>query len=152
MKKINILFQLEPGRSDIGVTVSASEQDEEVLALMHRIGQPLSAVLMVTDGRGAAVSLPLERIIRIFSEGRKLKVVAEENTYTMNATLREAEEALQHPGFLRISRYEIIHLDKVQKFDFSMAGTLRIELKDGSETWASRRYIAEIRKRLHRKG
>ena len=152
MKKINILFQLEPGRSDIGVTVSASEQDEEVLALMHRIGQPLSAVLMVTDGRGAAVSLPLERIIRIFSEGRKLKVVAEENTYNMNATLREAEEALQHPGFLRISRYEIIHLDKVQKFDFSMAGTLRIELKDGSETWASRRYIAEIRKRLHRKG
>ena len=152
MKKINILFRLEPGRSDIGVTVSASEQDEEVLALMNRIGQPFSDVLMALDERGVSVSLPLEHIIRIFSEERKLKVVADEGTYFMNATLREAEEALQHPGFLRISRYEIIHLDKVQKFDFSIVGTLRIELKDGSETWASRRYIAEIRKRLHRKG
>ena len=50
--------------------------------------------------------------------------------------------------FLRVSRFEIIDLKKVRKYDFTLSGTLRIEFENGMETWASRRYIPLIRKRL----
>ena len=50
--------------------------------------------------------------------------------------------------FLRISRFELINLSKVKKYDFTIGGTLRIEFENGMETWASRRYIPIIRERL----
>ena len=52
--------------------------------------------------------------------------------------------------FLRVSRFEIINLDMVRKYDFTLGGTLRIELENGMETWASRRYIPLIKERLSR--
>ena len=62
--------------------------------------------------------------------------------------LREVEKLLDPYIFLRISRFEIINLSKVARFDFSIAGTLQIEMKNGMKTWASRRCIAEIKNRL----
>ena len=50
--------------------------------------------------------------------------------------------------FLRVSRFEIIDLKKVRKYDFTLGGTLRIEFDNGMETWASRRYIPLIKERL----
>ena len=46
---------------------------------------------------------------------------------------------------------EIVNLDKVLRYDFTLAGTLRLELTGGIETWASRRCIPVIRKRLQGK-
>ena len=55
---------------------------------------------------------------------------------------------LDKKHFLRISRFEIVNLNKVLRYDFTLAGTLRLELAGGIETWASRRCIPAIRKRL----
>ena len=51
-------------------------------------------------------------------------------------------------SFLRVSRFEIINLKKVRKYDFTLVGTLRVEFDNGMETWASRRYIPLIKERL----
>lgn len=61
------------------------------------------------------------------------------------------EKQLHPVAFLKISRYEIINLGKVSKFDFSVTGTFRIVMKNGMVTWASRRLIPEIKKRLQGK-
>ena len=53
-------------------------------------------------------------------------------------------------SFLRVSRFEIVNLKMVRKYDFTLAGTLRIEFENGMETWASRRYIPIIKERLTR--
>ena len=53
--------------------------------------------------------------------------------------------------FLRISRYEIVNLRKVKRFDFTITGTLRVEMEDDTETWASRRFIPAIKERLQKR-
>ena len=49
---------------------------------------------------------------------------------------------------MQISRYEVVNLSKVKRFDFSISGQLQIEMKNGISTWASRRFIPEIKNRL----
>jgi hypothetical protein len=148
MKKIRVTFRSDPDRKDIDIVFTASEMDENVISLMKRVSDPLADTLTVYDSFGCAVALPQDHIISISSDKKKLKVVAEEGTYELRQPLRDIENRLHPVAFLKISRYEIIHLVKVRKFDFSITGSLRIEMKNGMETWASRRFISEIRKRL----
>ena len=62
--------------------------------------------------------------------------------------IHSLKSALDAQRFVRISRYELVNLDMVRKFDFTLGGTLRLELAGGMETWASRRCIPAIRARL----
>ncbi|MBR0308854.1 MAG: LytTR family transcriptional regulator DNA-binding domain-containing protein [Mogibacterium sp.] len=148
MKKIRVSFKQNDELDDIEVTFSASEKDEEVFSLMKMISDPLVGTLIVCDANGSKVTLAEDRIISISSGNKKLAVCAEDGTYELRMSLQDAEELLNPFMFMRISRYEIINLGKVRRFDFSVTGTLRIEMEDGSETWASRRLIPAIRSRL----
>ena len=148
MKKIRVSFKQNDELDDIEVTFSASEKDEEVISLMKMISDPLVGTLIVCDANGSKVTLAEDRIISISSGNKKLAVCAEDGTYELRMSLQDAEELLNPFMFMRISRYEIINLGKVRRFDFSVTGTLRIEMEDGSETWASRRLIPAIRSRL----
>lgn len=148
MKKyVNVRF-IQEDRPDIGVTFSASEEDDEVKSLMESVADPLAGTLIVTCSDGSRVTLPESRIITISTGDRHLLIVSEIGQYEIKNTLQEMEEALNPRGFLRISRYEIINLNKVRRFDFSISGTLCIEMETGKEVWASRRFIPVIKNRL----
>ena len=147
MKKVHIEFRHED-RDDIHVVFSASVQDEEVISLIRRISDPFFSTLTVYDDHGCVIKLPEEMLISISAENKKLLVRSDIGVYEARQPLYEVEKQLHPAVFLRISRYEIIHLGKVRKFDFSITGSLRIEMTDGSETWASRRFISVIRARL----
>ena len=73
---------------------------------------------------------------------------ADEGEFILRKSLQEAESMLRSSMFLKISRFEIVNLQKVKNFDFTISGTLRIEFEDGSFTWASRRFIPIIKQRL----
>jgi len=151
MKKVNVEFRPDPKRPDIGVTFTASEKDDDVDALMKRVSDPLDDTLTVFDSRNTATLLSEEDIISISSDNKKLKIIAENGEYELKKPLRDMEKQLHPVAFLKISRYEIINLGKVSKFDFSVTGTFRIVMKNGMVTWASRRLIPEIKKRLQGK-
>ncbi len=148
MKRVNVRFETEEDLRIIEVLFRASEEDDQVTGLMERVADPLARILAVHDAANAAVSLPEERIITISSDNKKLKIAADDGTYWLKMPMQDAEKMLNPSWFLRISRYEIVNLRKVKQFDFSITGTLRIELEDGTEAWASRRFIPAIKKRL----
>ena len=150
MKRISVRFQKEKGRSDIDVLFTASEVDGQVASLMNKVADPISAMWEVDDGQGSTVTLPEEKIVLISADNKKLKITADDGVYWMKMTLQDVEAALNPSAFLRVSRYDIVNLQKVERFDFSVTGTLRIELADGLETWASRRFIPAVRERLKR--
>lgn len=148
MKRISVRFEKDKGRNDIDVLFTASEVDEQVATLMNKVADPISAMWEVDDEQGLAVTIPEERIVLISADNKKLKVTAEDGVYWMKMTLQDIEAALNPSTFLRVSRYNIVNLQKVERFDFSVTGTLRIELADGQETWASRRFIPAVKERL----
>ena len=151
MKKVNLEFRKDPDCPDIDVTFTASELDEEVDTLMKRVRDPLETTFTVYNGKSAATLIQEDEIISISSDNKKLKVITDEGEYMLNKTLRDIEKELHPVAFLKISRYEIINLGKIKNFDFSVTGSFRIEMKNGMVTWASRRLIPEIKKRLQGK-
>ena len=88
-----------------------------------------------------------EEIVFVSADGKSVRVTATSGIYCAKQSLQSIEEMLSL-SFLRVSRFEIINLKKVRKYDFTLVGTLRIEFNNGMETWASRRYIPLIRQRL----
>lgn len=152
MKRVNVRFKAKKGLESIDVVFRASEDDEQLRSLMARVEDPLVGVWKVFDATGAAFTLPEERIVSVSTDNKRLRLVTDDGTFWLKMTLQDAERTLNPSMFLRISRYEIINLRKVRHFDFSNTGMLRVEMKDGTATWASRRFITIIRDRLQKRG
>ena len=131
--------------------VRAPAEDGEVAALLELLGAPPDTVT-VFDGSGLIRALAADQIVSASVDGKLVNIVTEDGSWYTRRTLQSLEDALDARRFLRVSRYEIVNLTKVQRYDFTVAGTLRLELAGGMETWASRRCIPEIRRRLKGKG
>ena len=151
MKRVNVRFEKEQGRRDIDVLFTASEVDNQVAVLMNRVADPLSTTWEVHDAEGASVTLSEDDIITISVDSKRLRIVAEDGVYWLKMPLQDAEKMLNPSMFLRLSRYEIVNLHKVRRFDFTITGTLRVEMEDGTDTWASRRFIPSIKERLQKR-
>ncbi len=152
MKKKSFRFELDPNLDNIEVVIRASVQDEEVTALMERLSEPVPDSLTVFDGYGNMRMLSPYSIILASVEGKLVNIITEDGSWYARQSLQSLENTLDNKRFLRISRFEIVNLDKVLHYDFTLAGTLRLELAGGMETWASRRCIPAIRKRLLGRG
>ena len=152
MKNIRIRFEQDPALADIEITVRAAGQDAEVTALMEKITGRESRTLTVLDGRGNLKTLAESEIILASVDGKSVRIITADGKWLSRQTLQSLEEMLDSRTFIRISRYEIVNLRKVTRYDFTISGTLRLELEGGMETWASRRCIPEIRRRLKGKG
>ena len=149
MKNISVRFEPDPTLAHIDVVVRAPERDAEVEALLDRLSDRPPDTLAVFDGSGSLRALPAGEIILASVDGKLVNIVTEDGSWYTRRTLQSLEEELDERRFLRISRYELVNLDKVLRYDFTVAGTLRLELAGGMETWASRRCIPAIRKRLN---
>jgi len=152
MKRVAVRFEEEKERQNIDVLFAASELDDQVVALMNRVEDPLAITWEVRDSEGEPATLSEEKIVSISVANKRLRIVAEDGVYWLKMTMQNAEKALNPSMFLRLSRYEIVNLRKVKRFDFTITGTLRVVMEDGSETWASRRFMPAIKERLRKKG
>lgn len=148
MKEINIRFERDKTLDGIDVVVRANEQDKEVDQLMRRIAQNLPQKLTVLDRDGCPCVIRESDVITVSADGKQVRVLTQNGAFTARQTLQNVENLLSDRMFLRISRFELVNLAKVRKYDFTIAGTLRIEFESGMETWASRRYIPLIKEKL----
>ena len=152
MRKINIRFERDPELREIEVLIRAPERDAETEALLERIRVSPADTLTAADESGALVPIAPEKIVSVSVNGNIARIETETGSYTVRQTLQSIEQALAGGPFLRISRSELVNMDKVEKYDFTVSGALRLELTGGIETWAARRCIPEIRRRIKGKG
>ena len=81
-------------------------------------------------------------------DGRKVIAETSDRAYVIKKTLKEVEEDIVGNGFVRISKSEVVNLDKVKHFDFSLSGTIGLELENGACTYVSRRRIKDVKEAL----
>lgn len=89
-----------------------------------------------------------DNLIRIYANAGKVFAVTEQGEYAIRFRLYEMEEQLNPKQFVRISNSEIVNLKKVNNFDLSFSGTICVELKNGTTTYVSRRYVSKLKKIL----
>lgn len=151
MKNREIRFECDPGLDHIEILVRGPAEDEDVQALIKQLRKETPSSLTVFDDDGAIRSIETEEIVLVSVMGKLVNIITENGNWYTRRSLQTLEEMMDERLFLRVSRYELVNLEKVLRYDFTVAGTLRLELKGGMETWASRRCIPTIRKRLQGK-
>lgn len=152
MKKIRVRFEKDSSLSYIDIAVRAAERDADAETLIGRILEISSKKINLLDGDGNLCVISADDIISATVSGKRIKVITEQGAHFSQKPLQTLSEELGEEHFVRISRFEIVNTDKIAKFDFTLSGTLRIVFKNGDETWASRRSIPQIRKKLFGKG
>ena len=151
MKKIRIRFQQDPEEQNIDVLVRSRERDEEVESLLERISGNRLDRFAVIAPEGTQVNLDPGEIVLVSMRKNQARVDTLAGSYTVRQTLQTIEKALEGFAFLRISRSELVNVNKIVKMDFTANRELRLELVGGMETWVSRRYIPLIREQISRK-
>ena len=151
MKEVKVCFERRASLDGIDVTVCASERDAQVEEIMVRAAGREPVTLTVTDESGAQQLISASEVLLISVNGKHVDVVTESGRYSMRQSLQSMEETLGGERFLRVSRFELANLAKVAHYDFTLAGTLRLEFAGGIEAWASRRCIPAIRQQLNGK-
>lgn len=147
MKKINVRFERDKTTDDIDVVIRAAEKDDQIVSLIEKLSTRESVKLTVLDRNNCSCVIDEDEIVFVSADGKNVRITAASGIYRAKQSLQSIEELLSRK-FLRVSRFELINLSMVRKYDFTLMGTLRIEFENGMETWASRRYIPQIKQRL----
>ena len=132
------------------VTIRARQKTplvEKLATVIARCAQSDAPRIAVYDGN-TALLLEQSDILRVYTEPRKLRVCTAGGTFEVRCPLHEMESMLNPENFVRISRFEIINMEKIAGFDVSVSGTIRVTFDDGSATWVARRYVRTIEQRL----
>lgn len=147
MKKINVRFEKDETADNIDIVIRADEKDDQVSALIEKLSLSEPVKLTVADRGNCSCVISEDEIVIVSADGKNVRLTAISGIYRAKQSLQSLEKLLSRK-FLRVSRFELINLSMVSKYDFTIGGTLRIEFINGMETWASRRYIPLIKKRL----
>lgn len=95
-----------------------------------------------------AKSIAAYEIVRIYSENKRVYARTAADTYEVRDRLYSLEELFRDRGFVRISNSEIVNISQIDRLDMGYTGTIRIFLKNGDETYVSRRYVSKIKEVL----
>ena len=141
---VSVHFREDKSLNQIEVLLSAPERNAQVEELLSRFTEKEAFIDLPTEG-GRTFRLRTDSIIRIYSQNRSNYVCIADETIRTTLSISELASRLGEGGFLRISRFEIINLDKAMHFDFSIVGELKIKMEGDQTVYASRRYIPVIR-------
>lgn len=144
---MKITVSIDKSYREEKVTVEApqaSPQVNRVLDFLNRLDVP-DKLLVKKEGESYAVAS--KDFDRIYIENRKVFLERGKERYSSSLRLYELMEQLPEV-FLQISQSEIINTQKIQELKQTPNGMVQILLKNGSETFSSRRYLKSIKEKL----
>ena len=143
---------------DIEVRIEKEYKEPKLIILTESITDDVRAIIDKISEKGVQhiagyagndVSiLRKEAIFRIYAYSGKVIAITKDKEYVLKQRLYELESMLSDGRFVRISNSEIVNLDRVNKFDLSLSGTIRVYLSNGDVTYVSRRYVSKIKEVL----
>lgn len=141
---MKILFDIQEKYRDIEIHICCEKRTKEALGLRDLLEGFLSSKITVHKNQETR-SVSSYEIVRIYSESKKVYVRTKEETFEVRDRLYVLEESLGDRGFVRISNSEIVNISQIGKLDMSYTGTIKMFMKNGDETFVSRRYVSRIK-------
>lgn len=144
---MQVEIKIDDSCSEPKVIILTDSMTEEINELVQKLSENNSQIISGSrDGR--IEILEQKDLIKIYAGNGRVFAVTDHGEYVLRLRLYEAEERLNSAQFVRISNSEIINLKKVKNFDLSFAGTICVELMNGTTAYVSRRYVQKIKKIL----
>lgn len=129
------------------VLVLTAQLTDEVAALIARLKANGPRTLAGFRNDMVEVLAP-DEVLRIYAAAGRVYALTPRGEFTLRQRIYELEAQLDQHSFVRISNSELVNLKNVRSLDLSLAGTICVHLADGSTTYASRRYVARIKRAL----
>ena len=132
------------------IHVCNKEMSSQVKELMEDLNRIFGGQLTGTDVNGNKCVLAKGNISRFYAEGQKVFAQNDDGSYSISKKLYELEEELEDSVFIRISKAEIINIRKIKRVDMNTIGTIKVIMRDGTETYTSRRNVTRLKKALEK--
>ena len=129
------------------VHLCVKEKNREAEELYEAIEKLLELRIVGYKGQESELLSPT-RIVRIYSENKKVFARTEGECYEVRDRLYMLEEMLSEQKFVRISNSELVNAQQIEKLDMSYAGTIQVRMKNGDVTYVARRYVRKIKEVL----
>ena len=151
---LDVKLVIDKNCQKLDVVITSRERNEDVEGLLAAIQAYADKQIPMIPAyfKDSLVMLPQRQIIRIYTANRKVILQTTDMMYEVKKPLTELEEILDPDLFVRISQSEILNLRKVRSFDFSLAGTIGVELENGESTYVARRRVKNVKEALQRGG
>ena len=144
---MRVKVQIQEQYKEMEVVVCYHECNALVEQTAGQIAELLQKSIQISDGNTLRI-IPVAEIIRCYAERQKVFVQTGEGTFQTQQKLYELEELLPEFQFVRISRSEIVNLKRIRRLDMDLAGTIKVFLNDGTQTWTSRRCMPKLKQAL----
>ena len=145
---MKLLFDIQEQYREIEIHICSDQRSKEALGLRDLLEGLLFTKLTVYRNQETK-SVSSYEIVRIYSENKKVYVRTKEESFEVRDRLYVLEDVLREKGFVRISNSEIVNISQIEKLDMSYAGTIKMYMKNGDETFVSRRYVSQIKEVLN---
>lgn len=149
---MKIDFQIEEKLPDqeIEVLIQAAAETQTVQQLIWHIENfgttSLSTVAIKQDDR--IVMLRVEDITAFEVFGAELSIVTRADKFQINERLYRFFERIQNQDFVQISKSAVININQLKYLEDSFSGNMTAFLENGLKLNVSRRYLANLTKRL----
>ena len=132
------------------------EHEEEILIYTHEKTPLVNRIeKLVSDDSfeligykdREAVRLDTADVICFVAEDNKVFAMTESEKFSLRLRLYQIEENLSD-NFVRINQSCIANINKIDRFDASISGTLMVRFKNGYRDFVSRRQVKNIKERF----
>ncbi len=149
---VDIEVVLDERYKDPKVTIRTREKSQQIENIITAIEEASENEFpMILAYLGEKIELLSQRdIFRAYTQGRKVMVQTQDETFSVKKTLTALEEDLNPGRFLRISQSEIVNISKVKRFDINITGTIGIEFDNGQKSWAARSRVRAIKEMIQK--
>ena len=133
-----------------------SEREEEVIVYAKEKNSLVKSIEELVNGADNYFTVQNERGIKritekeaycFYIEDKKVYVLTEKEKLLLKMRLYSIEEKLSE-DFIKINQSTVINIKKIQRFDVSVTGTLKVIMKNGYTDYVSRRRIKNVKERL----
>lgn len=133
-----------------------SEREDEVIVYAKEKNSLVKSIEDLVNGADNYFTVQNERGIKritekeaycFYIEDKKVYVLTEKEKLLLKMRLYSIEEKLSE-DFIKINQSTVINIKKIQRFDVSVTGTLKVVLKNGYTDYVSRRRIKNVKERL----
>lgn len=101
---------------------------------------------LVVKADGSVHLLPLEKIIWIEAYDYYVKIHVKDHTFVVRDSMKQMEEILPDPQFLRIQKSSIINTSHIAEINSSLQGDYEVILRGSGHLKVSRNYKDKLKK------
>ncbi len=133
-----------------------AEREEEILVYSHQENELVKRIKLLVENSDSqltgymdreAVKINPEEICLFTAQGNKVFAITEKGSYRIKEKLYQMEEKYSDL-FVRINQSCLANTEKIEKFDVSFSGTMKVIFKNGYTDYVSRRNLKYVKERF----